>query len=271
MAVQFAQPYRFTEQQLARMAEAGIIPRAGTELIDGVPYRFGLPFPFASDDYFQLGESGVFDDGDRVELIDGEIIEMSPEGSRHSACLARLTRFLIPRVGQAVVRVQDSLFLPDEYRPQPDLVVAREQDDDYEHAHPTHADVLVVVEVSDSSLRYDRQVKAVRYAQAGIPEYWLVDLTRNQIFVHQKSLTGEYRDVQVYGLGEMWISTALGGLHIPVLEYWVVDLTIGTVVRHLHPLSTDYQTVSEHPRGATFRSPALGGREVRVEEVLGPP
>src|SRR5829696_7905118 len=132
MAVQFAQPYRFTEQQLACMADVGIIPRRGTELIDGVPHRAGAPVRFSTDDYFRLGEFGVFREGDRVELIDGEIIEMSPEGSRHSSCIRRLIRYLAPRVGTAFIGAQDSLALPDGYWPRPDVVVLRPRDDEYQ-------------------------------------------------------------------------------------------------------------------------------------------
>jgi Uma2 family endonuclease len=216
MAVQFAQPYRFDEQQVARMAGAGIMPRAGTHLIDGVPHRAGTPVRFSTDDYFRLGEFGVFREGDRVELIDGEIIEMSPEGSRHSSCIRRLIRYLGPRVGTAFVGAQDSLSLPDGYWPRPDVVVLRGRNDEYEHAHPTHEDALVVIEVSDTSLRYDRHVKAGRYAQAAIPEYWLVDLTRDTIYVHQRPVAGQYVDVRVYGFGESWASPGLGGLEVGV-------------------------------------------------------
>jgi Uma2 family endonuclease len=216
MAVQFAQPYRFSEQQLARMTEAGIIPGSGTDLVDGVPYRAGVPIRFSTDDYFRLGEFGVFREGDRVELIDGEIIEMSPEGSRHSSCIRRLIRYLAPRVGTAIVGAQDSLSLPDGSWPRPDVVVLQPRDDEYVDDHPTSRDALVVVEVSDSSLRSDRHVKAGRYAQAGIPEYWLVDLTRDKVSIHQSPVAGQYTDVRLYGSGESWASPGLGGLEVTV-------------------------------------------------------
>ena len=216
MAVQFAQPYRFSEQQLARMAAAGLIASVGTELVDGVPYRAGSPVRFSSDTYYRLGEIGVLAENERVELIDGEIIEMSPEGTRHFACVARLMRLLYPRVRGASVISHGSLFLPDEYRPMPDLMILRPSEDDYESAHPTHEDALVVIEVSDTSLRYDRQVKSARFAQAEIPEYWLVDLTRDTIAVHQRPVAGQYTDVHVYRPGESWKSPQLGSLEVAV-------------------------------------------------------
>src|SRR5215213_4981567 len=164
MAVQFAQSYRFSEQQLARMAAAGVVPRDGLELVDGVPYRSGVPLRFSRDAYYRLGELGVLTKRDRVERIDGEIIEMSPIGPRHSACVTRLARFLAPRVGDAIVRFENPLALPEEYDPQPDIVVVRARADDYESAHPTSDEALLVVEVADSSLQYDRTVKVQRYA-----------------------------------------------------------------------------------------------------------
>jgi len=96
------------------------------------------------------------------------------------------------------------------------VVVLRPSEDDYEERHPTHADTLVVVEVSDSSLGYDRHVKGQRYAQAAIPEYWLVDLKRDRIFVHLSPIAGEYHRVRTYRVGEEWTSAALGGVIIPV-------------------------------------------------------
>jgi Uma2 family endonuclease len=215
MAVQFAQPYRFTDRQLTRMAEAGIIPPGGTQLVEGVPYRAGSPVRFSSDEYFRLGEIGVLAENERVELIDGEIIAMSPEGTRHFACVARLMRLLYGRVPGATLS-HGTLFLPDEYRPMPDVMILRPSPDDYETVHPTHEDAIVVIEVSDSTLAFDRHEKAARYANAAIPEYWLLDLTRDTISVHQNPLAGQYTDVHVFRSGESWKAARLDGLQIAV-------------------------------------------------------
>lgn len=216
MAVQFAQPYRFSEQQLARMAQAGVVPEHGTVLIDGVPYRAGSPFRFSSEDYFRLDELGVLREGDRVELVEGEVIEMSPEGSRHSACIRRLIRYLSIRVGEAIIGAQDSLSLPDGYWPKPDVMVLRPDAEEYENVSATFRDALVVVEVANSSVHHDRFFKALRYAEAEIPEYWLVDLTRDVITVHLCPVEGAYSDVRAYAVGDEWVSAALDGLRIPV-------------------------------------------------------
>ena len=210
MAVQFAQPYRFNEQQLARMAEAGVVPGDGTVLIEGVPYRAGAPVRFSRDAYYRLGELGILSKRDRVERIDGEIIAMTPAGSRHSACVSRLNQFLTPRIGDAIIRYENPLALPQDLDPEPDLAIVRARADHYENAHPAAEDALLVIEVSSSSRRSDLGIKAQWYAEAEIPEYWIVDLTRDQVVVHQAPASGVYREVQAYGRGEAWTSAAGG-------------------------------------------------------------
>lgn len=216
MAVQFAQPYRFSEQQLARMAQAGVVPEHGTSLIEGVPHWSGGPYRFSREAYYRLGELGILSKRDRVERIEGEIIKMTPAGSRHSACVSRLNRFLTPRIGDAIIRYENPLALPQDIDPEPDLAVVRARADDYEDAHPTADDALLVIEVSDSSRRMDLGQKAQWYAEAGIPEYWIVDLVRDKMIVHRDPAAGAYRQVGMYGRGETWVSGALGGLNVPV-------------------------------------------------------
>jgi Uma2 family endonuclease len=216
MAVQFAQPYRFSEPQLARMAQAGVVPEHGTQLIDGVPYWAGAPVRFSRDAYYRLGELGILSKRDRVERIDGEIIAMTPAGSSHSACVSRLNQFLTPRIGDAIIRYENPLALPQDRDPEPDLAVVRARADHYEDAHPTAEDALLVIEVSDSSRRSDLGLKAQWYAEAEIPEYWIVDLRRDKVVVHQLPLGGTYSDVRMYGRRQVWTSSALRGLDVPV-------------------------------------------------------
>jgi Uma2 family endonuclease len=216
MAVQFAQPYRFSEQQLARMTEAGVVPEHGTVLVDGVPYWAGAPYRFSRAAYYRLGELGILGKRARVERIEGEIIEMAPAGSSHSACVSRLNQFLTPRVRNGIVRSENPLVMPQEIDPEPDVAVVRARPDHYEDAHPTAEDALLVVEVADSSRRYDSGQKAQWYAEAGIPEYWMVDLVRGKVFIHQEPVAGAYRKVRMYERGEHWTSDALEGLQVPV-------------------------------------------------------
>lgn len=132
---------------------------------------------FTVADYYRMAEAGILGEDDRVELIDGEIVDMAPIGSRHSACVARADALFAARLRDAaVVWVQNPIHLSEYYEPQPDVVLLRPRDDYYASGHPQPEDILLVVEVADSSLPYDRDVKALFYAQSGIPEYWLVDL-----------------------------------------------------------------------------------------------
>lgn len=128
-------------------------------------------------EYYRMAEAGIFGEDDRVELIEGEIIDMAPTGSQHAGTLKFLARTL-QRIAadRAIVSVQDPLHLDEFSEPEPDLALLQPRDDFYRAAHPQPQDVLLVIEVAESSLAYDRDVKLPLYARHGIPEAWLVDL-----------------------------------------------------------------------------------------------
>jgi hypothetical protein len=151
---------------------------------------------FTVDDYYRLAEIGVLPPGQRTELIDGDVIDMTPIGSRHAACVTRLQRAFAARLGdRADVRVQLPVRLDAGSEPEPDLAIVARRTDDYEAAHPTPTDVLLLVEVSDTTLTFDRTVKASLYARAGITEYWLVDIVSRSVEVHRSPGAGRYTDV----------------------------------------------------------------------------
>lgn len=128
-------------------------------------------------DYYRMGEAGIFAPNARVELIEGEIIDMAPIGTRHGSAVMRLNSLLSAAVGsRAVVSVQNPLRLSDLSEPEPDLMLLKPRDDFYADAHPTAADVLLLIEVADTSARYDREIKLPLYARHGVPEVWIVDL-----------------------------------------------------------------------------------------------
>lgn len=133
------------------------------------------------DDYHQMAESGILGPDDSVELIAGEVLDMSPVGSLHAALVRALGRWLSDSVGQqAIVAVQDPIHLDDSSEPQPDIALLKPRGDYYAAAHPGPADTLLIVEVAESSLAYDLGVKAPLYARHGIPEVWVIDAaTRN--------------------------------------------------------------------------------------------
>ncbi|HYH86299.1 MAG TPA: Uma2 family endonuclease [Pyrinomonadaceae bacterium] len=147
-----------------------------------------------SDEYERMGEAGVFPPDARLELIEGEIYAMSPIGSPHAACVKFLSE-LLSRLfgGKLIVSVQDPIRLNDFSEPQPDLALLRWRDDFYRGAHPTPADVLLVVEVADTTVVTDRSVKIPLYARAGIQEVWLVNIPDELIEIYADPAGDAYR------------------------------------------------------------------------------
>lgn len=150
------------------------------------------------DDYHRMGEAGVLAPDARTELINGEIIDMTPPGSRHSAIVTYLIHALTAAVGHsALVSVQSPLRLSRMDEPQPDLQILRKRDDFYSKALPGGPDVLLAIEVSDSTVRYDRQIKLPLYAAHGIEEFWLIDLNAKQMTRCRKPRAGRYEEVAI--------------------------------------------------------------------------
>jgi Uma2 family endonuclease len=148
-------------------------------------------------------EAGLLREDDRVELIDGEVLEMTPIGRRHAAAVVRLTRVCHETIGRfAVISPQNPVVIDQYGEPQPDLMLLRPRVDDYAAAQPTAADVLLAVEVADSSLEYDRQVKLPIYARAEIPEVWIEDLVHDAVEVRRDPGPSGYRAVRVARRGE---------------------------------------------------------------------
>ena len=140
-----------------------------------------------------MGDAGVFSEDDRVELVEGEIVEMTPIGRRHAACVDRLNELLGAQPG-VIVRVQNPVQLSVYTEVQPDVALLRRRDDFYSRSHPTPPDVLLAVEVGDTSAAYDREVKLPLYARSGVPEVWLVDLNESIVEVYAAPEGGEYRE-----------------------------------------------------------------------------
>jgi hypothetical protein len=178
---------------------------------------------FTADEYQRMGQVGILSREDRVELIDGEILAMSPIGTRHSATVDRATKVFAGRVGErAIVRIQGATRLDLYTEAQPDVLLLRPRADFYVSAHPGPSDVLLVVEVADSSLAYDRDVKAHVYARSGVAEYWLIDVNEGGLIRHTAPDGGTYRAVEHLD-SRARISPAL----LPDLVIEIADL-IGT-------------------------------------------
>ena len=151
---------------------------------------------FDVDEYHRLGDAGILNEDDRVELIEGELVEMAPIGGEHATVVSALTMILVRQCDPSqLVHVQNPLRLDRTSEPQPDLVLAR-----YVRGArdvPNFKDALLVIEVSDSTYQYDRKIKAPLYARAGVPELWIVDCQNKRVEVHSLAKNGEYENVSI--------------------------------------------------------------------------
>jgi Uma2 family endonuclease len=173
---------------------------------------------FTVGEYHRLAEAGILSEDDRVELLEGEIFEMSPISSRHASCVDRLVQLFFERLGRRViVRVQNPVRLSEYSEPQPDLTLLKPRADFYKAAHPQPDDVVLLVEVCETSGEFDRHVKLPLYAKAGIPEVWIVDLTREQIEVYRDPKPEGYQQSQIIGRGQT-LTVQLLALELTVAE-----------------------------------------------------
>jgi Uma2 family endonuclease len=148
----------------------------------------------SAQEYLRMGEAGVFSPDARLELIEGEIIEMAPIGSAHAGAVNVLTRLFVQLAGdRAVVSVQNPLVLGNRSVPQPDLTLLRSRNDSYSRTHPAAADVLLIVEVSDSTLAFDTGTKVPLYARKGVPEVWVIDLRERVVRVYRDPGASGYK------------------------------------------------------------------------------
>ncbi|NBC15286.1 MAG: Uma2 family endonuclease [Gammaproteobacteria bacterium] len=178
-------------------------------------------FRLSVDAYHRMIDAGVFDEDDRVELIDGELRAMPPIKSDHAGKTTRLNRLLTLGAGDsALVAVQNPITLRAFSEPEPDLMLLRPRDDFYEGDNPTSADTLLVIEVSDSSVRYDREVKVPLYAAHGVPEVWLVDLPQRCLEIYREPGPDGYRLMLRPQGSEVITPALLPGLRIPVADIW---------------------------------------------------
>jgi Uma2 family endonuclease len=174
---------------------------------------------FSVDEYERMGEAGLFAPDARLELLGGEIVEMTPIGSPHAAAVNRLNRLLVLGTGdRAVVTIQNPVRLSDLSEPQPDVSILRARDDFYGGGHARPADVLLVVEVADTTLRWDRGVKRPLYAAAGVPEVWIVDLGSRVVEVATEPGADDYGRVERVGDGGRLSPVLLPDLVIPVAD-----------------------------------------------------
>ncbi len=149
------------------------------------------------NDFHRMGEAGILPE-QGVELINGEIYEMSPIGSKHASVVDRINNLLSRQLGDEVIlRVQNPVVLSDFSEPEPDIAIVKFKEDFYETAHPCAEDILLIIEVCDSSIVYDRQIKLPLYAQNAVPECWLIDLEKKEIQAYWQPFGEIYRFSQI--------------------------------------------------------------------------
>jgi len=169
--------------------------------------------------YHALIRSGAFTEEDRLELIDGYLVQKMSIGSLHAGVVKALNFLLSRRIGdRAIVAVQDPISINEYSEPEPDVVIAKFREDFYKNAHPEPADVLLVIEVADTSLTYDRTAKIPLYAAAGIAESWLIDLSSHQVTVFSRPDGAAYLQSQVYGVGDSLQVPGFSDVQVTVAE-----------------------------------------------------
>lgn len=178
--------------------------------------------PISAAEYLRMGEAGVFAPDARLELIEGEIIEMAPIGSPHAGCVNKLAQQFIERAGRtAVVAVQNPVIISNLSVPQPDLAVLKARADYYAGSHPETADVYLMVEVADTTLKFDVGRKATIYARCGIAELWVVDVNSRTIQVFRKPRENGYGETFSVRTGAHIACAALAAIAVDVSELFV--------------------------------------------------
>ena len=203
----------FTPQECRALAAAGIIaPGEQAAVLNGAR-------PFNVDEYLAMERAGILHEDDRIELMDGKIIIMAPIGEYHVGGTDWLTMLLAPAlVGRAMVRVGGPIYLNDRSAPQPDFAVVKIRPiTEVGRSYPS--DVYLVIEVADSSLRYDSGLKLARYAAAGIPEVWVANLRNRQVAAHTDPVGDQYTTTKIYHPGQTITPQAFPDIALPINDF----------------------------------------------------
>jgi Uma2 family endonuclease len=172
---------------------------------------------FNVHEYYQMAEVGILSKDDRVELIEGEIIKMSPINPPHASCVDRLNSFLNQRLMErAIVRIQNPIRLHDLSEPEPDIALLLPREDFYSQSHPTTKDVLLIIEVSESTERFDHHIKLPMYARAGIKDYWIVNLSKEIVETYHDPINGKYTRSRKVSRGKSVVLRFTPDVRIPV-------------------------------------------------------
>lgn len=172
---------------------------------------------FSADEYYKMAEIGVLHEGDHIELIEGEILEMSPIGTPHISCVMRLNYLFNKYLSdKALVSAQNPVQLGSHSEPEPDIVLLKPREDFYETQKPKPADVLLLIEVSDFTLEYDRETKLPLYGKHGVKEVWIVNLPERQIEVYREPFPKGFREMRLYDAAQSVSPLAFPTIKLPV-------------------------------------------------------
>jgi Uma2 family endonuclease len=171
------------------------------------------------EEYHRMAETGILDEDERVELLFGKIIWMSAKGTAHSSAIARTNKLLQNGLGnQAWISIQDPITLNNRSEPEPDIAVVQIDPLDYADHHPTPSEVYLIIEVADSSLKFDCETKDKAYAQAGIVDYWVIDVVNRQLYVFREPNEEGYQSQVIWGEDGMISPLQFPDLQIAILE-----------------------------------------------------
>jgi len=174
---------------------------------------------FDLQEYHHLIDTGIFHEDKKVELIEGELFEMSPVGFRHASCVNKLNYIFSLKLGEkAIVSIQNPIKLNNKSEPQPDIVLLKPRDDFYATQHPTPEDILLLIEVADSSIEYDRTIKLPSYAENKIIETWLIDLNNNFLEKHTNPKTNYYQKREKLSREDVVFSDSFSDIQIAIKD-----------------------------------------------------
>jgi Uma2 family endonuclease len=171
------------------------------------------------EDYHRMADTGILDDSERVELLEGKIIRMSAKGTAHRSAVGRTYKLLEKRLGnQAWISIQDPIKLNERSEPEPDVAIVQIDSLDYADHHPTPSEVYLIIEVADSSLKFDCETKGKAYAQAGITDYWVLDIVKRQLYVFRQPNEEDYQSKVILAENGIISPLQFPDLQIGVLE-----------------------------------------------------
>jgi Uma2 family endonuclease len=178
------------------------------------------------DDYHRMVETGILTEGDRVELLEGQIIEMNPQLPPHAATTQRTFRYL-DRLLESVayIRMQLPVTLKPKSEPEPDIAVVRIDPNEYGDRHPAPDEIFLIIEVADSTLLGDRQQKAPIYAKAGIPDYWILDVNTRQVYVFREPTQDGYQQETILTTNTMLAPVAFPNIAIPLNQLFLQNVS----------------------------------------------